>query len=293
MLKTNMDRLVATSVVGEITHPTTGGYGLSYKGTPKLAVGMSGIAFNVKVGDPAFGWEGGDHVEPGASFSNKDKVANRGLNNLACMGNQATIISAILNSPKNKLKGAKGVVTGKHGGINHVIIYFKKKIIDNLCVGDRMQVKAMGVGLRLLDFPDIKIMNVGPELFKALSLSARNNKVRIPVAKIIPAYIMGSGLGATNSFTGDYDIQSSSEEAVKKYGLADLRLGDLVAVQDHDCSFGPRYQKGAITVGVVCHGASSFSAHGPGMVVLFTSVKHRIELMISKKANLANLLKLV
>lgn len=290
MLKTNMDKLVAMSVAGAITHPTTGGYVVSYKGTPSLAVGMDGITFNVKVGDPAFGWAAADHVEPGVTMLNKDRPSNRGLNMLACVGNQATIVSAALEP---KLKGKTGVVTGKHGGIDHVMVYFKQSIINKLCVGDRIQVRSIGLGLEIVGFPDVKLMSVGPELFKALALSVRNGKVRIPVAKSLPAHIMGSGLGGTNSFKSDYDIQSTSDAANKKYGLEDLRLGDLVAIQDHDCSFGPRYHKGAITVGVISHGSSSFSAHGPGVVVLFTSPKRRIEPVISKKANLAKLLKLV
>lgn len=293
MFKTNLDKLVAMSVVGEITHPTSGGFGVTYDGSPLISLGMDGITFNVKVGDPTFGWAAGDHIEPGVTIRNKDNAANRGLNALACIGNPATIISAGLESPKNKLKGTTGVVTGKHGGMDHVMVYFKQNTIDKLCVGDRIQIRAMGLGLKLLDFPDIKLMSVGPELLKVLSLTSRNGKLRIPVAKTVPAHIMGSGLGDTNSFHGDYDIQTTSEEAIKEYGLTDLRLGDLVCILDHDCSFGPRYHKGAITVGVISHGQSVFSAHGPGVVVLFTSPKRIIEPVISKKANLADLLKLV
>ena len=134
MLKTNMDKLVSMSVVGEITHPVSGGFGVSYDGTPLIGIGMSGITFNIKVGDPAFGWAWGDHIEPGVSIRNKEKESNTGLNVLACVGNRATIISAALNSQRNKLKGATGVVTGQHGGFEHVLIYFKQHIINKLYV---------------------------------------------------------------------------------------------------------------------------------------------------------------
>jgi hypothetical protein len=292
MIKTNMDKLVAMSVVGEITHPASGGFGVSYDGSSLVPVGMCGITFNIKVGNPAFGWAWGDHVEPGVSIKNNDVSANTGLNILSCVGNRATVISAALESPKKHIKGATGVVTGQHGGAERVLIYFKQNIIDSLCVGDKIQIKSIGVGLKFIELPDIKILNVGPELFKALPLEIKGGKLHIPVAKIVPAHIMGSGLGNTNSFRGDYDIQTTSQKAIDQYGLGDIRLGDLIGIIDHDCSFGPRYHKGAVTVGVVIHGRSVFSGHGPGVVVLFTSPKKVIEPIVARKANIADLLKL-
>ncbi|MCK4909230.1 MAG: DUF4438 domain-containing protein [Planctomycetes bacterium] len=292
MLRNNIDRLVEMSVLGEISHPTTRGFGTSYDGTPLIDVGMAGITFNVKVGDPAFGWAWGDHVEPGVSIKNKDLGANNGLNILSCVGNQATVITAARADKQNKVKNAVGTVTGQHGGAERVLIHFKKNIIDYLCVGDRIQIRACGVGLQLLDFPDVKIMNTSPRLFRALNLKKIQKQVQFPVAKIVPAKIMGSGIGSTNSFRGDYDIQTTSLQAIKEYSLTDLRLGDLVAITDHDCSFGPRFQKGALTVGVVMHGASAFSGHGPGVAVLFTSPTGKIKPRLSNRANIAMLLHL-
>ena len=60
-------------------------------------------------------------------------------------------------------KGAKGTVTGKHGGIEHVLIDFSTKDLEQLAIGDRILVKSFGVGLKLLDFPEIKLSNLDPE----------------------------------------------------------------------------------------------------------------------------------
>jgi hypothetical protein len=293
MIKTNLEKLVETAVCGSICHPYALGYPdekVAFDGSAFVPVGFSGINYTVKVGDPAFDWAAGEHVEPGVGIRNADARANGGLNTFACIGNDAVIVFAEMEGKDAKLKGVPGVVTGKHGGTDRVLVHFPKRVVERLCVGDRIQVRAAGVGLALPDYPDVRLMNCGPRLLKALNPSEKGGKVRFPVAKVIPGKLMGSGLGSGNSFNGDYDIQSTSPEAVKEYSLDQLRLGDLVAISDHDASHGPRWQSGAITVGVVSHGSSRLSGHGPGVNVLVTSPKGTIEPIITRKANLAELL---
>lgn len=292
MIKTNLDRLVETAVLGEICHPSSNRktFAVSYSGEAYIPVYSSGITYNAAVGSPAFDWAWGDHVEPGVSIKNADAFANNQLNMYACVGNTATIVSAALDDKENKLKGITGIVTGKHGGADKVIIYFPRKIIERLCIGDRIQIRACGVGLKFVDYPDITVMNCSPKLLKDLNVSEKGKKVRVHVSKIIPGKIMGSGLGSSCSFAGDYDIQSVSPEVVREYSLNTIRLGDMVAITDHDCSHGPRWQSGAITVGVIIHGASFISGHGPGVVALFSSPKGTIEPIISRNANLADIM---
>ena len=79
---------------------------------------------------------------------------------------------------------------------------------------------------------------------------------------------------------------------MKEYSLDMLRLGDMVAISDLDCTNGPRWHRDAVTVGVVVHGSSSLAGHGPGINALFTSSQGTIEPIITRKANLAELLKL-
>jgi len=292
MLRTNVDKLVKISVVGEVASPVYGRgiYNISAEGVPMVLPGVGGITYNVRVGDPACGWEA-DHVEPGVSIENKEndptfgRGANTALNVLSCVGNEAVVVSG-------DAKGAKGVVTGKHGGIEHVLVDFQPETLEKLMLGDKVLVKAFGVGLKLLDFPDIKVMNMDPRFLEALDPKPVGDKLEVPVTHVIPAAIMGSGLGANQTYSGDYDIQLFDEATRKEYGLDDLRLGDLVAILDADHSYGRIYRKGAISVGIVVHTNCVTSGHGPGVTTLFTSSTGKIIPKIDAKANIAYILKL-
>lgn len=293
MIKTNQEQLVEVSVGGEIVHPEIPGYpgySVGYDGKPLVPVGTGGITYNVRVGDPAFGWAWGDHVEPGVSIRNCCADANGGLNTLACIGNEASLVRSAMEAKDAKLKGASGVVTGKHGG--RVMVHFPKRVVEKLCLGDVMQIRALGVGLRFNDYANVTVMNCGPNLLRAINPSEKAGRVRVMVAKLIPGNILGSGIGAPNSFSGDLDIQGVSPETIKEYSLDMLRLGDLVAISDLDCTNGPRWQREAVTIGVVVHGSSSLAGHGPGINVLFTSPQGTIEPIITRKANISEMLKL-
>jgi hypothetical protein len=292
MLRTNVDRLVKISVVGEVASPVFGRgvYAISAQGTPLVLPSVGGITYNVRVGDPACGWEA-DHVEPGVSIENKEndprygQGANTALNVLACVGNEAVVVTG-------EAKSARGVVTGKHGGIDHILVDFKPETLEKLMLGDKILVKAFGVGLKLLDFPEVKVMNMDPHFLEALNPQPNGDKLEVSVTHTIPAAIMGSGLGANQTYSGDYDIQLFDEATRKEYGLDDLKLGDLVAIIDADHSYGRIYRKGAISIGIVVHTNCVTSGHGPGVTTLFTSSTGKIIPKIDAKANIATILKL-
>jgi hypothetical protein len=292
MLRTNADKLVKISVIGEAASPVVGRsvYNISATGTPSILPGVGGITYNLRVGDPACGWEA-DHVEPGVSVENKEndprhgQGANAAFNVLSCVGNEAIVVNG-------DAKGAKGVVTGKHGGIEHVLVDFQPETLEKLMLGDKILVKAFGVGLKLTDFPDIKVMNMDPSFLEALNPKPNGEKLEVPVAHIVPAAIMGSGLGSNQVHSGDYDIQLFDEKVIEQYGLEDLRLGDLVAIIDADHSFGRIYRQGAISVGIVIHTNCVTAGHGPGVTSLMTSPSGKIIPEIDTKANIACLLKL-
>jgi len=292
MLKTNVNKLVKMSVVGEAVSPVFGRsvYDISAEGVPMVLPGVGGITYNVRVGDLACGWEA-DHVEPGVSIENKEndprygQGANAALNVLSCVGNEAIVVSG-------DVKGAKGVVTGKHGGIEHVLVDFPSKTLEKLMLGDKVLVKAFGVGLKLVDFPSVKVMNMDPRFLEALNPKPKSGKLEVRVSHVVPASTMGSGLGANQTYSGDYDIQLFDENVRKEYGLDDLRLGDLVAILDADHSFGRIYRKGAVSVGIVVHTNCVTSGHGPGVTTLFTSSTGKIVPKIDAKANIAFLMKL-
>ncbi|MFQ5714640.1 MAG: DUF4438 domain-containing protein [Candidatus Scalinduaceae bacterium] len=292
MIKTNKNKLVMQSVVGQVSSPTFSRtpYVISADGRPLVLPSVGGITYNVRVGDPAIGWAA-DHVEPGASIINIEKSIgswspNSGLNTLACAGNEVKVISG-------EAKGAKGAVIGKHGGIEHVIVDFPPTTLDKMVVGDKMQVKAYGTGMILVNYyPEIHAMNISPDLLLKIPLKEVKGTLEFPVTHIVPAAIMGSGLGSSHSYSGDYDIQMFDEKLVKKHGLGTLRFGDFVAITDADHSYGRIYRTGAVSIGIVVHSDCVIAGHGPGVMTVLTSSKGKIKHVINKKSNLRNYLKL-
>jgi hypothetical protein len=292
MIRTNKNKVVMISIQGKVANPCKrgGGHNVDREGIPFLLPGTGGITYNVRVGDPAFGWSG-DHVEPGVStILNEEKrydPPTRGYNFYACVGNEATIVSG-------DAKGKKGVVTGHHGGIEHVIIDFPEPAIKKMTIDDKILIKGYGQGFRLLDYPQIHVFNLDPRLFFKMGITEnrKKGKIRVPVAHKIPGRLMGSGVGSTSMGTGDYDIMTSDEKLIKRLGIDKLRFGDFVAIEDHDNVFGRSYRKGAITIGVVIHSDCMFAGHGPGVTTLISSAKPLIEPVVKKSANIADILKI-
>jgi hypothetical protein len=290
LLKTNKDKLVKMSVIGEVVSPTVGAsiYRVSADGEPMILPGVGGITYNVRVGDLAMGWMA-DHVEPGVSLENRvsdsrmPHAQSRALNVLSCIGNEATVV-------KGDAKGEKGVVVGKHGGIEHVMTDFQPEVMEKLVIEDKVMVKAYGVGLKLLDIPKVKTYNLSPKFLKAIDPKIASGKLEVQVTHVVPAAIMGSGLGRNHVSSGDYDITLFCEETVKEYGLEDLRLGDLVAIVDADHSYGRIYRKGAMSVSIVTHSDCVTAGHGPGTTTLFTSKTGAIKPVIDADANIAKIL---
>lgn len=283
MLKTNRQQLVMLSVVGEISAPAVRApYRTGFDGISRMLPGTGGICFNVAVGDPAFGWMG-DHVEPGASLKLKDQNENGGLNSLACVGNSATMLTG-------EAKGAQGVVTGKHGGIEHVITYWKPEDLEKMSVGDRAIIRAYGAGLEIDGYPGVRCMNLSPELLDAMGVEAEADCLSVPVVAEIPAELMGSGIGAATAERGDYDITTQDRELLEQLGLDGLRLGDIVAVKDRSSFYGRSYRRGAVEIGVITHADSYLSGHGPGVTTLLTSNHGEISARIVPGANIAGYL---
>ena len=286
-IATNQDKLVQVAVVGQIApqefeYGWTTPYLISHVGAPKIVPGTGGITYNVRVGDRIAGLVG-DHIEPAVSARNPDPRANGGFNILSCVGNEATVVSG-------EATGAKGVVTGTHGGIEHVMIDFPDDDLAKMVIGDRIQVRAWGVGLQIDEFPNVRCTGLAPDLFARWVAETRDGKLVVPVAKMAPAAIMGSGLGRDNVARGDYDITLFDPGMVVRYGLDELRFGDFVAILDADATYGRHYFAGAVSVGIIVHGDSYSAGHGPGVTGLLTSRQGEILPVLDSKANIADLL---
>ena len=291
MLKTNKDKLVCQSVVGEITSPLGGinPYRVSPDGTAAIYPGVGGITYNLRIGEMAGGLFA-DHVEPGVSISNFTKFAgqdgpNRALNLFSCAGNIAKVISG-------EALGKTGRVTGKHGGIEHVLMDFDQAVLEKLAIGDRIMVRAIGTGLRLEDHDDVAVMNLDPGLLDKMKVREVKGKIEVGVTHVIPAALMGSGIGKTHSHSGDYDIQLLDAKSVARHGLGDIRLGDIVAIKDADNTFGRMYRKGAMTIGVVVHSDCVISGHGPGVTTIMSNSRGKIVSRHDPRANIARILRI-
>lgn len=284
MVRINLDRLVMQSVKGKIHHPTVTSppYRISHEGVPCILPATGGITYNIKVGDSAFGWAG-DHVEPGVSIKNDNERENAALNTLSCIGNEAKVISG-------DAKGARGFVTGTHGGIDHVLTYFHHEYLEKMAVDDQIQIKAWGQGLCLEGHPEIKVMNIDPNLFLKMGIEERDGRIIIPVVSKIPAFLMGSGIGSASSFSGDYDIMTADMDEVKRLELDKLRFGDIVLLEDCDNSYGRGYLKGAVSIGVIIHSDCIKMGHGPGVTTIMTCKKPLIEGSITGNANIVTYL---
>jgi len=275
------------SVIGEIADPmvqVNNPYRISADGEPVVAPGTGGITYNARIGDSAVDiW--GDHIEPAVTIKNykaiDNSAANGGLNLYSCVGNRARVVSG-------DAKSEFGRVTGKHGGLDHIIIDFTREQMDKMAVGDRIQVIAYGQGLALTDFPGVKVRNLDPDLLETMGIAGniKTGRLKIQVTHTIPAAILGSGLGRNNTFYGDYDIQMFDPPTVEKYNLNTLRFGDIVAVLNADHSFGRIYREKSVSVGVIVHSRSALAGHGPGVMTLFTSTEGLIDPIIDGKANL-------
>lgn len=285
MIKTNKDRLVIQSVQGKIHSPTVANnpYRIDREGLAHILPATGGISYNVKIGDSCMKWVG-DHIEPGVSIKSNDRAENNALMLLACIGNEAKVITG-------EAKGARGFVTGMHGGIDHTLIYFKDEDLENMAIGDTILVKAHGQGLAIEGHEDIKCMNIDPYLLEKLDIKeSSNGTLKVPVVTEIPAYLMGSGVGSSTAFSGDYDIMTGDEDANREFGINKLRFGDLVLLRDCDNTNGRQYLKGSVSIGVIVHSNCIKSGHGPGVTVIMSSKTSNIEGVVDEKANIGNYL---
>ena len=158
-------------------------------------------------------------------------------------------------------KGKRGIVTGHHGGAEHVMIDFADDVLKRLNMDDKFLVHAWGQGLKLLDYPDVHVINLDPNLLRKMG-------------------------------TGDYDIMTTDREEIAELGLDKLRFGDFVAITDHDNTFGRSWRKGAVTAGIVIHSDCLLAGHGPGVTTLISCAKPLIVPKVDSNANLGKILKI-
>ncbi len=283
-LKTNKEDLAIISLLGKIHHPVSRGNHYRINGVDGKALcvpATGGICYNINVGDSVYKFKG-DHLEPSVSLRNEISDENHALMVYACAGNEAVVVSG-------EAKGAKGYVIGGHGGIEHTIIEFSKEDKEKMCIDDKILIKGCGQGLVIENFEDTVVScGIDPKLLENMGIEIEGDTLVVPVVATVPAYLMGSGLGSSNSHTGDYDIMTTDKQVIKDLGLDNLRFGDFVLLEDHTNTVGRAYLKGACTIGIIIHGDSYAHGHGPGVTTLLTSNLPIIKAKIDPNANIMN-----
>ena len=281
-LKTNEKKLIKMSIGGYVTQPSfkNPGYIPDNNGNSVILPGMYGVVNNVKVGDKAFGWNG-DHIEPGVSIDSENINEHFALHYLVCTGNKAIVRSG-------EAKGKTGIVTGEHA---RNLIHFEQNILEKICVGDQIDIITHGRGLKLLDFPEIEIKKIDPNLLKSMNFKVENKKLIVDVAIELPIKIMGSGAELNSEYV-DQDLMSGDRSLMKKLKIDQMKLGDLIVINHADHRWGRSYKKDHVSIALCIHGDSVMTGHGPGIMTIMTGTKKNLGWRINKKANLKNILKI-
>lgn len=289
MVKMNKENLLEVALVGEVTHTSMHpSYTTTWDNQPLLGVGKGGIVYNVKVGDPCFGWEQGEKVEPGVSADGIGKDAEKNsFRQFSNIGNRVRVVNG-------EAKGAWGTVVGKVGYLpgraHHVVMNFGEDTLEKLTIGDKVQIKSHGVGLKLLDHPGVYARSCSPALIEAWGLGEDDGKLVVPVTKIVPADFVGQGHGGSPPEANNWEIQTQSPDAVEH--VKGLCFGDMVLLKDILSAWGRGYYEYGATVGVVSSGPSQSLGQGIGVTTLLTCKGGEFVPQMDPGANLKRMLKL-
>lgn len=280
-LPTNKAKLLTLAVQGVVGHSQPSrSYVTTWDGKSKMAVGSGGLNYNLKVGDKVFGWAGADRATVGVAAEGVDERNASSWATMASIGNEARILGG-------EARGSKGLVVGKSG--NSVLLHFEDDVLERLAIGDAMLVKSCGPGLEIEGVKDIVVHNLAPELLERIAVLGADGKVEASVVKVIPAAIVGQGSGGSALY-GNWHIQTCYPPDIKKYGLDELRYGDLVLLEDTQTDYGKGYYQGGATVGVVSAGPSDISGLGIGVTPILSTRFGKLAAKLDPTANLAKFL---
>lgn len=277
---TNKDKLLTMAVQGKITpaQPERS-YITTWDGKPKMAFGIGGINYNLRLGEKVFGWAAADRATMGVSTVGTGEGSRaQAWVNFTSIGNKVRILGG-------GAKGEEGVIIGKFS--RYVLIHFEDAVLDKLTLGTKLHVKARGVGLKVNGFDDVFPHGIDPDILEKIMV-VKGGKIEVPVVKEIPAEIMGNGSG--HGVAGHWNIQTCYPPDIKKYKLDELRFGDLVLLKDIQTDYGKGYYHGGATLGVICSGPSDISGLGIGVTPILSTRQKVIVGRIDKSANIAKFL---
>jgi hypothetical protein len=262
--------VVATNLGGVVETPSLGGHPtrIDVDGRPYVPIGDGGVVLGVRLGDGVFATDA-DHAAPGACLVHPDQSARHALTSYACLGNPVTVRSGAA-------AGAHGVVLGKRGELGRVIACFPQDVLARLAPTDAVVVRGYGQGAELA--AAVHMRNVSPAALALLPVRLSDERVSVSVRAVVGSHVVGNGIGRPVE-QWDLDLQVDVGTA-PGLGLADLVLGDLVAVTDLDVRHNAGYRAGYRTVGVVVHGASPQPGHGPGLMPILCGPADAVDIQV-------------
>jgi hypothetical protein len=247
---------VATNLGGVIETPELASQPtrVDIDGRPYVPTGDGGIVLGVRLGDGVFATDT-DHAAPGACLVHAEQPARHALTSYACLGNPVTVRTGAA-------AGERGVVLGKRGELGRVIACFAPDVLARLAPGDGVVVRGYGQGAQLPG--PVQPRNISPGALALLPVDVTADRVAVSVRAVVDSHVVGNGVGRpVEQWDVDLQVDPATAPAL---GLADLVLGDLVAVDDLDVRHNVGYRRGYRTVGIVVHGGSPMPGHGPGLM---------------------------
>ena len=273
--------LVATNTSGVVEHPGLDGgpYLIDADGRPFVPTGTGGVVLGLAMGDSVFGFDA-DSASPAVSIVHPEPAARSALTAYACLGNQVTVRTGAA-------AGERGTVLGKRGEQGRVLAWFPPEVTAALVPGDALSIRAVGQGARLAgDAGDLggQLLNVEPMFLAGLPIELAAGPISVGVRGRVRSKFVGNGIGRP-AHQWDLDLQVTPETAAA-VGLEQLRIGDLVAVDDLDVRHNAGYRRGWVTVGVVTTTTSPRPGHGAGLMPILSVPGSSIDLQIDPVGHL-------
>jgi hypothetical protein len=247
-------------------------YRIDRQGHPYVPIGDGGVVLGVRLGDSAFATDT-DHVSPGVTLAHPDPSARFGLTAYACVGNAVVVLSGAAT-------GRAGRVVGKRGEAGRVIVGFDQDVMELLLPGDRVSVRAIGQGFRPAGIAEgVEVLNLDPALFARLPISTTGDVTTVATVGVLPSKVCGNGIGRPAQM---WDVDLAVVEDSPALAGIDLRLGDLIAVQDLDVRNNMGFRRGWVTVGIIVHGGSPMPGHGPGFLPIITGPQTSLRIAVAR-----------
>ena len=284
--KNLVERSVGAQLVNLVAVKPPGGSG---KTSLKEQLPFCGFTYNVRIGDPVFGWSE-QIVEPGlvivaSASGEKSYTPSTNLASVCSIGNKVKLLSADSPSLEGVVVGASCAVPGG------VIVDFPERVYQKIGLEERFWIHSRGQGIALTDFPSVSVFNLDPEVFSLLELQqAGRHRLMVPVCYFIPAdYFNVMKYKQFNIPTLCY-FNTTEKKSIDVLGIEQIKFGDFIAITDLSCTNGFNKEKGAVSIGIVIRSPIPRWNVGFGVNIIFSCTEGQILPVNNPNANLGRYL---